>query len=577
MHRGLDFPYVLGTDVYAIASGTVVNLRENIDNGTPGNSAYGNFVLIQHDQRHYDRVNQQWAYVYSMYLHLSKNSVIPTENQHVNAGQFIAETDSTGDSGGDHLHLQIVIHPEAERELFPFDTLDSGNRSRNPELWLKTYNNNTATAIGKITDPASGDALANKVICGLVKPYGNYTWSQTYSYTWTNPDDILVENWATTDISPGTYHLHAYNYSGPNTPCSGTSFRYLGYYNFVANRITYIGLYPVALPLVRNGFDGWYSSIYVRNNSPVAKAEVNTTYFNVNGTVVAQHFHEIAANGNLTLPSPPSGFDGSAMVVTSEDIAVSVLDKHLTTPVSSSAYLGVDVTRADWKAGILLVHRENSGWNNLISIQNVGLATTFVAVQFKTTSGSNKCSAFGFSLEAYEVARVNTATSNYSCLGAGFVGSAQISNSQGQPLAVTSTQYHKNSSGQSPDTLLETSNAVASGNPVHAPLIQNMNSGYTSGFNLRNEANIPQSATTYFYNPSGTTQSSCTKTYSLNIAGSVTVYPAPTPSNCTTSNILSAMLDPNEGFVSAQVNQIVLNTPKGSDYRAIPSPTTKVG
>jgi len=47
VHRGLDFPYVLGTDVYAIASGTVVNLRENIDNGTPGNSAYGNFVLIQ--------------------------------------------------------------------------------------------------------------------------------------------------------------------------------------------------------------------------------------------------------------------------------------------------------------------------------------------------------------------------------------------------------------------------------------------------------------------------------------------------------------------------------------------------
>lgn len=58
-HRGIDFVYPRGTDVYAVASGTVVDLDE--DNEDEENeSEWGNFVLIRHDQRHYDRTTAQW-------------------------------------------------------------------------------------------------------------------------------------------------------------------------------------------------------------------------------------------------------------------------------------------------------------------------------------------------------------------------------------------------------------------------------------------------------------------------------------------------------------------------------------
>ena len=58
MHRGLDFPNPLGTDVFAVADGVVVDLEETVPNGEwPLNtSAFGNFVLIRHSNvQEYDQ------------------------------------------------------------------------------------------------------------------------------------------------------------------------------------------------------------------------------------------------------------------------------------------------------------------------------------------------------------------------------------------------------------------------------------------------------------------------------------------------------------------------------------------
>lgn len=560
LHKGVDFAYSVGTSVYAIASGTVVDLREDIPNGTPGDSEFGNFVLIQHDQQHYDRINEQMAYVYSMYLHLSRDSVMPAEDQHVNAGQLIAQTDTSGNTTGPHLHLQIVIHPEMDRQLYPNNTLDSENRSRNPELWLKPYNNNTATAIGKLTDLVYGDPLVNKVICGLEKPYGSYTWSRTYSYSWTNPDDILVENWATTDISPGTYHLYAYNYTGPNTLCSGTPFRDLGTHTFTANKITYVGLYPVALPFVRGNFSGWNSTLTIRNNSNTTNAQINTTYFYLNGEVHSQRTDVINANGNLTFV-PPSFFEGSAQVVASEDIAVSVLNEYAP-GFAGSAYLGVSQTETSvW---IPLVHRANSNLYNLISIQNVNSVAANVSVSYKYSSAGNDDSS-NYVLQPYETKRIWT--SSLSGLGSPFIGSAIIASTQ--PLAVTSQQYRSDYS-----TFLETSNAVKGGDPLYAPLIQNNNYGIRSGLSIQNAHNVLQVAVNTYYQPNGSI--ACTQNSpSINPQRSVIVYPAPA-AGCTSSPVLSAILNPTAGNMAVQVNQVVANTPQGSDYLAMSQPTNTV-
>ena len=75
-------------------------------------------------------------------------------------------------------------------------------------------------------------------------PYG---WSETYNADTENPDDILVENFATTDVTPGTYHLYA------RYP-DGTLYEDLGNHTFVAGQTTFVGLYPSYLPAIQDNY-----------------------------------------------------------------------------------------------------------------------------------------------------------------------------------------------------------------------------------------------------------------------------------------------------------------------------------
>jgi murein DD-endopeptidase MepM/ murein hydrolase activator NlpD len=118
IHKGVDFPAPLGRTVYAVANGVVVDSREDIANYT-NPFAWGNFVLVQHTQQHYDRTSSQNGYVYSLYLHLRQNGVLVNDGDYIVAGQGIGEVDSTGNSSGNHLHLQIVVHPQSGRTLHP--------------------------------------------------------------------------------------------------------------------------------------------------------------------------------------------------------------------------------------------------------------------------------------------------------------------------------------------------------------------------------------------------------------------------------------------------------------------------
>lgn len=73
-HRGLDFPNTLGTDVYAVADGIVVELNEDFENGiNDPDYPWGNYVLIRHATtlRHYDQESGSMAKTYTIYAHLS--------------------------------------------------------------------------------------------------------------------------------------------------------------------------------------------------------------------------------------------------------------------------------------------------------------------------------------------------------------------------------------------------------------------------------------------------------------------------------------------------------------------------
>jgi murein DD-endopeptidase MepM/ murein hydrolase activator NlpD len=89
-HSGQDFVVPTGTAVHAAHAGTVVTA------GWGG--AYGNNIVIKHGSQ-----------LYTQYGHLSKFEV--HVGQHVNTGQEIAKSGSTGNSTGPHLHFEVRTTP----------------------------------------------------------------------------------------------------------------------------------------------------------------------------------------------------------------------------------------------------------------------------------------------------------------------------------------------------------------------------------------------------------------------------------------------------------------------------------
>jgi len=85
-HSGVDYRGAVGTPVYAVADGVVIQSSFSNDNG--------NFMAIKHSDN-----SQSW------YLHLSQRGV--GNGQRVKGRQVIGKVGNTGRSNGPHLHLAI--------------------------------------------------------------------------------------------------------------------------------------------------------------------------------------------------------------------------------------------------------------------------------------------------------------------------------------------------------------------------------------------------------------------------------------------------------------------------------------
>ncbi len=106
-HSGQDFAVPTGTTVHSVHGGTVVKAGGN---GAGDGPAYGNAVVIEHDNG-----------TYSQYAHLSDVEV--SVGDKVSTGDRIAQSGNSGNSTGPHLHFEIRTSPNYGTAVNPVDFL----------------------------------------------------------------------------------------------------------------------------------------------------------------------------------------------------------------------------------------------------------------------------------------------------------------------------------------------------------------------------------------------------------------------------------------------------------------------
>lgn len=89
-HGGVDFPVSSGSNVYAAASGTVI-IAKNL------NYSYGHYLVIDHG----NGLSTLYAHNTTLYVGVG---------DHVNKGQVIAASGSTGNSTGPHCHFEVRVN-----------------------------------------------------------------------------------------------------------------------------------------------------------------------------------------------------------------------------------------------------------------------------------------------------------------------------------------------------------------------------------------------------------------------------------------------------------------------------------
>jgi len=89
-HGGVDFPCPTGSSVYAAASGTVIA-------AVYLTYSYGRYIIIDHGNG-----------LSTLYAHNSE--LLVSVGDHVNKGQIIAHSGSTGNSTGPHCHFEVRVN-----------------------------------------------------------------------------------------------------------------------------------------------------------------------------------------------------------------------------------------------------------------------------------------------------------------------------------------------------------------------------------------------------------------------------------------------------------------------------------
>ena len=129
-HFAWDVGTAMGTPLYAIGDGVVVDCNDGVRDQPPGvpagSGAPSNWIVLKFAYPKQSRYAGKTGYAY--YQHLRKGGVLVSKGQHVKAGDRIALSGNSGNTTGPHLHLVI---------LKPGHVMDAGSRYaylNNPDM-----------------------------------------------------------------------------------------------------------------------------------------------------------------------------------------------------------------------------------------------------------------------------------------------------------------------------------------------------------------------------------------------------------------------------------------------------------
>ncbi len=184
-HHGVEFYVPEGTQILAVADGTIVYAGSDSQQVFgPQPNFYGNLVVIEHDTR------LDGQPVYTLYGHLSEPQVV--EGQHVLMQQQIALSGATGVAEGPHLHFEVRVGE------------NSYTSTRNPRLWLYPFPDR-GTVVGRVV--TSSGEVWHELVVSLTSSDGvnlGHT-TTTYAASNVNSDPLWNETFAFDDVGGGSY------------------------------------------------------------------------------------------------------------------------------------------------------------------------------------------------------------------------------------------------------------------------------------------------------------------------------------------------------------------------------------
>jgi murein DD-endopeptidase MepM/ murein hydrolase activator NlpD len=190
VHHGVDIPNPQGTEVLAVAPGTVIFAADDAATLVgPSLDFFGLAVILELDQRYHDQP------LYVLYGHLSAFRV--RVGDHVDAGQPMGEVGMTGIAMGPHLHLELRFGE------------NSYQSTRNPELWLQMLPGH-GTIAGRLVN-AEGRTLPGASVL-VYRADSPELWRVVPVYSdeaGIQPDDEWGENFVLADVPAGAYRVTA--------------------------------------------------------------------------------------------------------------------------------------------------------------------------------------------------------------------------------------------------------------------------------------------------------------------------------------------------------------------------------